>query len=84
MFVAPYQRVFYGSFLAMSAAMVVRGIIEQQEEKQRKKVDAAAVSQAQTHAVYPYTRMWWLELAIMVFENSLFVGFVAGMASGVT
>ena len=29
-------------------------------------------------------RLWWVEMGVMLFDNAMFVGFVAGMASGLT
>jgi hypothetical protein len=40
----------------------------------------ASKEEAETTSRSEY--VWWCELAIMLFENGLFVSFVTGMASG--
>lgn len=78
-----YRGLFYGSFLLMSLAMAKKTLLEQahnlssegectnqDREKQLARVDKSVRQ-----------RLWWLELWVMLFENSLFASFVSGMTS---
>ena len=78
-----YRHTFYWSFAALVYFL-----------EQAKKMgvtseggpNASAVREALLAKMTPAQRrkLWWIEAGIMLFENAMFVGFVAGMASGLT
>ena len=76
-----YRKIFYGSFAALAYfvhAQKQLGITSENSSYSARKALVAKMTPAQRR------RLWWVEMGVMLFENAMFVGFVAGMASGLT
>ena len=80
-----YKVGFYLSFLLMATALFFRKKMEQlarlpsEGDVDNNQLEALREMQLKGPAK---RKLWWLEGAVMFFENSLFFSFVSGMTSG--
>ena len=79
-----HQLGFYGCFALLVAALYRRKSLEKQHGLPSEgDVDNKELERAKSKLTLEDQRkLWWYELAVMIFENGVFVAFTTGITSG--